>query len=141
MPTPDSSHDFKSSDAMLDITNDRAARLAEVRADLAALVADVKRVAEARASQVKDAAIDGAEAGVDFARDTIRSHPIPAIAIAAVVGAVIAVALIPATRQPRSVRLADWAPELSRAHLGELAQNLQRSASSTGSLSLTSRSR
>ena len=132
MPTPDSSHDFHSSGAMHDTTNDRAARLAEVRSDLAALVAEVKRVAEARASQVKDAAIDGAEASVDFARDTIRSHPIPAIAIAAVVGAAIAVALTPAVQKPRS-RLADWAPDITRTNLGEMAQGIQRSASSTGS--------
>ena len=133
MPTPDSSHDFQSGGAMHDTTDDRAAKLAELRADLAALVADVKRVAEARASQVKDAAIDGAEAGVDFARDTIRSHPIPAIAIAAVVGAAIAVALTPALHRSRTARLADWAPHITRANLGEMAQGLQRSASSTGS--------
>lgn len=132
MPTPDSSHDFQSSGAMHDTTDDRSARLAEVRADLVTLVADVKRVVEARASQVKDAAIDGAEAGVDFARDTIRSHPIPAIAIAAVVGAAIAVALTPAVQKPRS-RLPDWAPDITRTNLGEMAQGLQRSASSTGS--------
>ena len=132
MPTPDSSHDFQSSGAMHDTTDDRSARLAEVRADLAALVAEVKRVAEARASQVKDAAIDSAEAGVDYARDTIRSHPIPAIAIAAVVGAAIAVALTPAVQKPR-LRMVDWAPDITRANLGEMAQGIQRSASSTGS--------
>ena len=132
MPTADSLHEFKPSGAV-PASDDRAAKLAEVRADLAALVDAVKKLAEARASQVKHAAIEGAEVGVDYARDTIRSHPIPAIAVAAVVGAAMAVALIPAARRPPTARLGDWAPDITRANLGEMAQGLQRSAASTGS--------
>lgn len=128
MPTSDSSHALQSSGALHDQAVDRAARLAAVRADLAALVADVTRVAESRASQVKNAAIDDAEAGVDFARDTIRSHPLPAVAIAFVVGAAVAVGLTPTSRRSGSARRGDWTPDL-----GQMAQGLQRSASSTGS--------
>lgn len=133
MPIPDSSQELQSSGAMNATDDDRAAKLAAVRADLAALVADVTRVVEARASQAKDAAIYGAEAGVNVARDTIRLHPIPAITISAVVGAAIAVALTPASRQPRPARLADRTSDVIRGNLGEMAQGLQRSASSTGS--------
>ena len=133
MPTPDTSKDFQSSGLTHGMDDDRVAKLAEIRAELTSLVADVTKLVESRATQVKDAAIQGAEAGIDVARDTIRSHPIPAIAIAAVLGAAIAVALVPTSRHSRSSRLTDWAPDLSRAHLGEMAQGLQRSASSTGS--------
>lgn len=132
MPTPDSSHEFQSSGVTHDIAGDRAAQLAEVKADLAALVADVKKVVEARASQVKHATIEGAETGAEFARDKIRAHPIPAIAIAAIVGAAIAVALTPAPHRSRTARLGDWSPDITRASLGDMAQGLPRSASSNG---------
>lgn len=132
MPTPDSSHEHQSSGAANKDHDDRAARLAAVRSDLVALVADVKRVVEAKASNVKNSAIDGAEAGVDFSRNTIRAYPIPAVAMAAVVGAVMAMALTPAARQQRPVRLGHWAAGNTRANLEEMAQGVHQTASSTG---------
>ena len=127
------SNEFRSTGVIRDNSGDRAAELAAVRADLARLVADVTSVVAARASQVGGAAVEGGEAGVDFARDTIRSHPIPAVALAAVAGAAIAVLMVPSSRQPRSGRLAERASDLTRTSFGDMAQGLQRSASSTGS--------
>ena len=127
------SNELRSAGVIRDNPGDRTAELAAVRADLARLVADVTRVVAARASQVGGAAAEGAEAGVDVARATIRSHPIPAVVLAAVAGAAIATLVVPSLRQTRSARLAERASGVTRTSFGDVAQGPQSSASSTGS--------
>lgn len=133
MPIQDSSHEYQSDGATHDIAEDRAAKLDQVRSELVELVADVKSVVEARAMQIKNSTVESSEAGADFARDTIRSHPLPAIAVAAIVGAAVAIALTPASRHSRSAPLPAWAPDGTRTNFGEMAQELQRTASTNGS--------
>ena len=112
------------------VINDRDdpdATLAELRKDLASLVADVKLVVEERAAAAKNAA----DMGLDAARDTIRTYPVSSMAIATLVGVAAAVALTAGTRRPRSLsaRIGEWAPGITRSDLQEMASNLQRSAS------------
>lgn len=116
-----------------DDADDHDAMIAALRVDLANVVADLKKIVEARASHAKDIAIEGAADGLDFARDTIRAHPMAAIAVTAALGAALAVALTSTPRRALGARVADWIPDVRRADLEGMTRGLQRSASSTGS--------
>ena len=106
--------------------------LAELRRDLGAIVADLTKVVEVRSAQAKAAA----DQGLDAARDTIRTHPIAAIAVATLLGAGVAIAFSSPPRTTRSPsRLSDWAPPTSRAELMHRAEGVQRSASQSSTLS------
>ena len=80
--------------------------LAELRHDLAAIVADVREIVARRAVVASTLAQDGMTQTLDAARTSIRVHPILAIGIAVLLGAGAAVALTtvsgPARRRERS---------------------------------------
>jgi hypothetical protein len=109
---------------------DASAELVVLRQDLALLVADVARLVEARSAQVKVFAADNVEAGLEASRNTIRAYPVTSIAVAAVIGATVAVMITSQPRRPNlSARLSHAVPNVTRADLAEMAHHLQRSAS------------
>jgi hypothetical protein len=75
--------------------------LAELRRDLAAIVADVREIVARRAVEASTLAQDGMTQTVDAARSSIRLHPILAIGIAVLLGAGAAVALTRASGSSR----------------------------------------
>ncbi len=77
--------------------------LLELRKDLAAVVADLTKIVEHRAAQAKA----GAEAGIDTASTMIRSHPVASVAVAVLLGAGVAVAVLPSSRR-RTLQPRDW---------------------------------
>jgi ElaB/YqjD/DUF883 family membrane-anchored ribosome-binding protein len=106
--------------------------LAELRGDLAAIVADLTKVVEARSAQAKVVADQGLEA----ARDTIRTHPVMAIAVAALLGAGVAIALTSAPRRSRAAsRISDWIPPVPRAAVMHMADGMQHAAVQSSTLS------
>jgi ElaB/YqjD/DUF883 family membrane-anchored ribosome-binding protein len=133
MPNPDSSIEFRTRDPLGVTADDTSAKLAEVRAELAAVVAEFKSVVEARSAQATVVVAEVAEVGLDFTRETIRSHPLPAIAVAAVAGAVIGLALLPVSPSAHPRRRAEWVPDAIQPHLDRKLEAVQRSAESNGS--------
>ena len=101
--------------------------LAELRSNVTAIAKEVAALAERRARIAGEAAAATAEAGVSQLRQGIREQPVVAVAIAAAVGALVALAVVPRSR-PAS-RWDRWTPNISRADFYELADNLQRSVS------------
>ncbi len=105
--------------------------LVELRRDLSVIVAELTKVVEERSAQAKAVA----DQGLDAARETIRTHPIAAIAVATLLGAGVAVALTSVPRTTRAPsRFADWAPATSRAELVHMAEGMQRSVSQSSTL-------
>lgn len=134
MLTPDTLDQTNSTGATPTHHAERAAQLAELRRDLAAIVADVAQVVEQRAAQMKDGVVDGAEAGLDATRQTIRSYPLASLGAAALLGAAVAVMLTPTPQRSSGLsrlsgRLSDWTPDVTRADLDAMARRLQRSVS------------
>jgi len=128
MPTPDRMENFGASRVMPE--PERAAQIAELRKDLASLVAEVAQVVEARAMQAKDATVEAVDTGLGATRECIRSYPVASIATATVIGAALATLLVPSRPQRSGVaRLRAWAPDITRADLREMAGELQRTAS------------
>ncbi len=121
MATPD-----QTSDAASRTTTgpDRSAQLAELRKDLSILVADVKKVADARVVQVRDAATEG----VSATRDIIRSYPVASVAVATIIGAAAAIIILPASQARPTSRFRAWMPDITQADLREMAHGLQRTA-------------
>ena len=110
--------------------------LAELRKDLGVIVADLAKVVEERVAQAKAAAIEGMDQGLEAARSTIRTHPVSAIAVAALLGAGLAVALTSAAQPTRDAsRLATWSPPTSRDEFMQRARSMQSSVSQSSTLS------
>jgi hypothetical protein len=110
---------------------DRAV-LEELRRDLGVIVAELTKVVEERAAQAKALA----DEGLEVARDTIRTHPMAAITVAALMGAAVAIAFTSAPRAPRvTSRLANWSPPTSRADLLHMADGMHRSVAQSSTLS------
>jgi ElaB/YqjD/DUF883 family membrane-anchored ribosome-binding protein len=85
--------------------NPEKSALLELRQDLAAIVADLTKVVEHRAAQAKASAAEGAEA----ASHMIRAHPVAAVSVAVLLGAALAVALLPSSRpSPRRLGATNW---------------------------------
>jgi ElaB/YqjD/DUF883 family membrane-anchored ribosome-binding protein len=129
MQTPLKSNPFNSDDVDRSTLADAGphdATIAELRNDLAALFDDVKRVVDARAARVQETA----DVGLDFARETIKSHPVASLAFATVVGAAAAILLVPASRPTSNLsKIRDWAPQLTRADVQEMIGSIQQTAS------------
>jgi hypothetical protein len=108
--------------------------LAEMREAVASLAKEVATIAERRTRAAREAALEGAEAGAQEARRAIRRQPVVAMAVAAAAGAVIALAVVPrfGRAQPAS-RWDRWTPNVTRADLHDLADNIQRSVSRAAS--------
>lgn len=106
--------------------------LAELRERVAALAKEVAEIAERRAKVAGEAVVDTAEAGVDELRRGIRRQPVVAMAVAAAAGALLALAVVPRSR-PRASRWDAWMPNVTRADLYDLADNIHRSVSRAAS--------
>jgi predicted transcriptional regulator len=120
-----SSHGFSNRSAMND-QDETAATLIELRRDLASILADVKRVVDARAAAAKDVA----EVGLESARETIRTYPASSIALATLIGVAAAIVLTSGAQRPRATtRVRDWSPGITRDDLNDMVGNLQRTAS------------
>lgn len=94
--------------------------LEDLRKDVTALVETVRTVAERRARAVQE----HADAGLMALRREVRRHPTAAVGLAALGGALLAIALVPrfeAKRTPRSAFAA------TRADVYDLADEIQSS--------------
>lgn len=114
--------------------------LLELRKDLAAIVAEFAKVVEQRAAEAKAAAAAGMERALLETRLTIRSHPVAAAAVALLLGAGLALAVLPALRPSRKARrLPDWSlPAIPAAYL-QTARDLPHAISgSTAMASMAS---
>lgn len=136
MPTPNRLDAMNATDPSLGSARDgdgqHRAVLEELRRDLGVIVAEVTKVAEERSAQAKVLADEGLEA----ARDTIRTHPMAAVAMATLLGAGIAIVLTSAPRASRATsRLASWAPPTSRAELMHMTDGMQKSVAQSSTLS------
>ena len=106
--------------------------LVELRKDLAAIVADLTKVVEHRAAQAKA----GAAGGIDAAASMIRSHPVASVAVAVLLGAGVAVAILPSSRPSRRSSLArDWALPAMPAAFVQTVRDLPSSVASSSTLS------
>jgi len=108
--------------------------LAELRASVNTLAKEVAAITEHRARAAAEKVASAAEAGTTELRRGIRRQPVLAMAVAAAAGAVVALAVVPRRRHPRSTwdRLPSfdrWTPNVTRADLHDLADNIQRSVS------------
>ncbi len=105
--------------------------IAELRDSVSALAKEVATIAERRTRAARETAVESAEAGAAELRRTIRRQPAVAMAVAAAAGAVLALLVVP--RFGRStVPVSRWdryAPNVTRADLYDLADNIQRSVS------------
>lgn len=106
--------------------------LAELRDSVTAIAKEVAEIAEKRARMVRDTVVEGAETGASEARRAIRRQPVVAMGVAAAAGAALALLVVPRFSRPapsRWDRLERWAPNVTRADLYDLADNIQRSVS------------
>jgi ElaB/YqjD/DUF883 family membrane-anchored ribosome-binding protein len=104
--------------------------IAELRDSVSALAKEVATIAERRTRAAREAAYETAEAGTKELRRTIRRQPAVSMAVAAAAGAVLALLIVP--RFGRSQPVSRWdryAPNVTRADLYDLADNIQRSVS------------
>lgn len=109
--------------------DEAAATLSELRDSVTAIAKEVAAIAERRARVAGETAKDAAEAGVAELRHSIQRQPVLAVAVAAAAGALLALAVVPrASRRPAS-RWDRWTPNVTRADLYDLADNIQRSVS------------
>lgn len=105
--------------------------LLELRKDLAAVVADLTKIVEHRAAQAKA----GAEAGIDTASTMIRSHPVASVAVAVLLGAGVAVAVLPSSRPSRrTLRAHDWALPAMPAAFAQTVRDLPSSVANSSTL-------
>lgn len=107
--------------------------LAELRKSVTEIANEVAKIAEKRGQAVKDAA----QAGTSEVRRAIRRQPVLAIGIAAAAGAILALTLVPrwggsSTNASRWANASHWEgyiPQVTRADLYDMAENIQRSVS------------
>ena len=107
--------------------------IAELRDSVSALAKEVATIAERRTRVARESAVETAEAGAAELRRTIRRQPAISMAVAAAAGAVLALLVVP--RFGRSTAPAsrwdrwapNWTPNVTRADLYDLADNIQRS--------------
>ncbi len=108
--------------------------LAELRDSVAALAKEVASIAEKRTRAAREGAVDAAEAGAAEVRRSIRRQPVVAMAVAAAAGAVLALAIMPRfSRATPATRWDRWTPNVTRADLYDMADNIQRSVSRAAS--------
>jgi hypothetical protein len=108
--------------------------IAELRETVASLAKDVADIAERRTRAVREGAVEAAEAGAKELRRTIRRQPAVSMAVAAAAGAVLALAIVPRFgRSAPPSRWDRWTPNVTRADLYDLADNIQRSVSRAAS--------
>jgi hypothetical protein len=112
--------------------------LAELRQSVNEIAKELSVVAERRTRAARQAA----EAGTSALRGSIRRQPVLAMGIAAVAGAILALAVVPRFgRGQRSEGWAAWTPSMpvTRSELYDVADSIKRSlAHATSAVPLTS---
>lgn len=122
-----------------ELTENDKRTVSELRKTIDGLAKDIAAVAEKQAHNAKETV----EAGASTVRRNIRRQPGLAMGVAAVTGAVLAIALVPrrASRRSSASSWADWSP-VTRADLHDFADGMQRSMTramrSVNSVPLTS---
>lgn len=106
--------------------------IAELRETVTSLAKEVATLAERRTRAAREGAIDAAETGTKELRRVIRRQPAVSMGVAIAAGAVLALLVVPrfgrAAPQSRWDRWApSWTPNVTRADLYDLADNIQRS--------------
>ncbi|KWT72633.1 hypothetical protein APY04_0072 [Hyphomicrobium sulfonivorans] len=105
-----------------------AETIADLRATLASLANEVSTIVEQRSRAAASAAAEAVKPHVDTVQQSIRSQPVISMALAAGLGALLAVALVP--RAPRQKTLRErWVPNVTRADLNNLADQLSSAVS------------
>ena len=102
--------------------------LMELRKDLAAIVTDLAKVVEHRSAQARA----GTAGGIDAASMLIRSHPVASVAVAVVLGAGVAVTVLPPRR---TLRASDWPLPGMPAAFVQTIRDLPSSVASSSTLS------
>ena len=102
--------------------------IAELRATLASLAKEVSTIVEQRSRAAASAAAEAVQPHVENVQQTIRRQPAISMAVAAGVGALIAVAFVPRSHRPRTMR-ERWVPNVTRADLSNLADQLSNAVS------------
>ncbi len=101
----------------------------ELRKSVTEIANEVSKIAEKRGAAVRDAA----QAGTSEVRRTIRRQPVISMGVAAAVGAILAITLVPRWGgRAKTSRWEAWAPNMpsvTRADLYDMADNIQRSVS------------
>ena len=106
--------------------------LQELRTDLSAIVADLTKIVEHRAAQAKAGAADG----ISAASAMIRSHPVASVAVAALVGAGVAVLVLPLSHPARrTLRARDWSLPAMPAAFVQTVRDLPSSVAGSSTLS------
>jgi hypothetical protein len=108
--------------------------LADLRKSVTAISEELATIAERRTRVLRQ----GAEAGTTEVRRAIRRQPVIAMGVAAVAGALLALAVVPrfgATRTPRSRfdGMMSYMPQVTRADLHDMADSIQRQVSRAAS--------
>ncbi len=93
----------------------RASQLAALRTELASIATEFGQVVEARSGQAKKFVVEEASAGLNATRSVIRAQPMASLGVAIVVGAALAVLIVPKGYSRRSARPRDWSLDATRA--------------------------
>lgn len=108
--------------------------IAEMRETITSLAKEVATLAERRTRAARKGAIDAAETGTKELRSAIRRQPAVSMGVAIAAGAVLALLVVPRFgRAPQSrwdrwaPNVQSWTPNVTRADLYDLADNIQRS--------------
>ncbi len=107
--------------------------LAELRESITTIAKEVAEIAERRTRAARETAVNAAETGVSELRSSIRRQPAIAMGVAVGAGALLALLVVPRFGRPtpRS-RWESWTPNMpniTRADLYDMADNIQRSVS------------
>ena len=108
--------------------------LAELRDSVTAIAKEVAEIAEKRTRAMRETVVDGAETGATEVRRAIRRQPAIAMGVAIAAGAAIALLVVPRFSRPTPAsrwgeRVDRWTPNVTRADLYDMADNIQRSVS------------
>ena len=93
----------------------RASQLAALRAELALVATEFGQVVEARSAKAKQFVVEEASAGLSATRGIIRAQPMASLAAAIVVGAALAVLIVPKGYSRTPARGRDWSLDATRA--------------------------
>ena len=116
----------------------RASQLAELRAELATIATEFGKLVEARSAKAKEFVIDEATAGMNATRSAIRAQPMASLAIALVIGAAMAVLIVPKGASRRPTRNRDWSFDATRAELNGALDRARHAMPDVNSRSLMS---
>jgi hypothetical protein len=97
--------------------------LADLRKSVTAISEELATIVERRSRALRE----GTEAGAAELRKAIRRQPILSMGVATLAGALVALALVPRfSPHPVRSRWDGWMPQVTRADLHEMADNIQR---------------